>query len=497
MTVDQPGGDQAGAEQPGADQAGTDRPGTDQPQAARPGAARPRAGRPGMGRSGAAQLAAAVRQVLPSARADLDRLVRIPSVSADPAAAPHLRASAAAVAAMLRLAGLPAVEVLCVEDGQPAVLGRRPGPPGAPAVLLYAHHDVQPPGDRADWDSDPFQPTVRDGRLYARGAADDKAGIAVHLAALRAHGGQLPVGVTVLVEGEEEIGSPTLPRFLAAYRDRIPADVVVLADSANWTADVPALTTSLRGGVNVTVQVRTLRHGVHSGLYGGPVPDALTALCRLLATLHDECGDVAVAGLTRGTAPPLGLTEERLRADSGLLDGVQLIGSGRLTERLWACPAIAVIGIDAPPVQAAANTLVPAARAKVSMRVAPGDDAARARAALASHLESHAPWGVRVTVESSGTVAPYRARAGGNGYRAAHAALADAWGTPAVDVGVGGSLQFVTAFAEFAPDAEILITGVEDPDTRAHGANESLHLAVFERACLAEALLLRKIGETG
>jgi cysteinylglycine-S-conjugate dipeptidase len=227
------------------------------------------------------------------------------------------------------------------------------------------------------------------------------------------------------------------------------------------------------------------------------VPDALTALCRLLATLHDERGNVAVAGLTRGTAQPLGLTEERLRADSGLLDGVQLIGTGRLTDRLWACPAIAVIGIDAPPVQTAANTLVPAARAKVSMRVAPGDDAARACAALASHLESHAPWGVRVTVESGGTVAPYLARAGGKGYRAAHAALADAWGAPAVDIGVGGSLQFVTAFAEFAPDAEILITGVEDPDTRAHGANESLHLAVFERACLAEALLLRKIGETG
>ncbi len=303
--------------------------------------------------------------------------------------------------------------------------------------------------------------------------------------------------MTVVVEGEEEIGSPSLPRFLAAYRDRIPADLVVLADSANWTADVPALTTSLRGGVNVTVQVRALRHGVHSGLYGGPVPDALTALCRLLATLHDDRGDVAVAGLARGTAQPLGLTEERLRADAGLLDGVRLIGTGRLTERLWTHPAITVIGIDAPPVQVASNTLVPVARAKVSMRVAPGDDAATARAALAAHLESHAPWGVHVTVESGGTVAPFRARAGGPAYRAARAALAEAWGAPAVDIGVGGSLQFVTAFAEFAPDAEILITGVEDPGTRAHGANESLHLAVFERACLAEALLLGQLAGAG
>ena len=448
-------------------------------------------------RLGSEPLASAVRRVLPSVRSDLERLVRIPSVSADPAAAAHLRASAGEVAGLLRRAGLPEVEVLTVEGGQPAVLGRRPGPPGAPTVLLYAHHDVQPAGDRAAWDSDPFEPQVRDGRLYGRGAADDKAGIAVHLAALRAHGDRLPVGVTVLVEGEEEVGSPSLPRFLAAYRDRIGADVVVLADSANWAADVPSLTTSLRGGANVTVQVQALRHGVHSGMYGGPVPDALTALCRLLATLHDEHGDVAVAGLARGTADPLDLTEEQLRAQAGLLDGVRLIGTGRLTERLWARPAVAVIGIDAPPVNEASNTLLPAARATVSLRVAPGDDETRARAALVSHLESHAPWGVRVTVQPGGTVAPYALREGGRAYRAAHAALAEAWGTPAVDMGVGGSLAFVTAFAGFAPGAEMLITGVEDPGTRAHGPNESLDLAVFERACLAEALLLRNLAEPG
>ena len=439
-------------------------------------------------------LASAVRRVLPSVRSDLERLVRIPSVSADPAAAPHLRASAGEVAALLRQAGLPEVEVLTVEGGQPAVLGRRPGPPGAPTVLLYAHHDVQPAGDRAAWDSDPFEPQVRDGRLYGRGAADDKAGIAVHLAALRAHGDRLPVGVTVLVEGEEEVGSPSLPRFLAAYRDRIGADVVVLADSANWAADVPSLTTSLRGGANVTVQVRALRHGVHSGMYGGAVPDALTALCRLLATLHDERGDVAVAGLARGGAAPVDLSEEQLRADSGLLDGVALTGTGSLAQRLWARPAIAVIGIDAPAVDAAANMLVPAARAKVSLRVAPGDDAARACAALAAHLETHAPWGARVTVAPARTIAPYSVRTGGAAYRAAHAALAEAWGRPAVDIGVGGSIAFVTAYAQLVPDAEILITGVEDPDTRAHGANEGLHLALFERACLAEALLLRNLA---
>jgi acetylornithine deacetylase/succinyl-diaminopimelate desuccinylase-like protein len=439
-------------------------------------------------------LTAAVRQVLPSVRADLERLVRIPSVSADPAAAPQLQASAAEVAALLREAGLPEVDVLTVDGGHPAVLGRRPGPPGAPTVLLYAHHDVQPPGQRADWDSDPFEPAVRNGRLYGRGTADDKAGIAVHLAALRAHGDRLPVGVTVLVEGEEEIGSPALAPFLDAFKDRLQADVVVFADAVNWTADVPALTTTLRGGTSVIVAVRTLDHGVHSGLYGGPVPDALTALCRLLATLHDERGDVAVPGLVRGTADPLDLTEAQLRTEAGLLDGVRLTGTGGLTERLWAAPAIAVIGIDAPSVQAASNTLIPAARAKVSLRVAPGDDGARAREALAAHLRANAPWGVQVTVQPGAVAAPYAASTDGRAHRAARMALTQAWGTPAIDIGAGGSIPFVTGYAGVFPDAEILVTGVEDPDTRAHGANESLNLAVFERACLAEALLLRNLA---
>jgi cysteinylglycine-S-conjugate dipeptidase len=442
-------------------------------------------------------LTAAVRQVLPSVRADLERLVRIPSVSADPAAAPQLKASADAVAGLLRQAGLPEVEIVAVEGGQPAVLARRPAPPGAPTVLLYAHHDVQPAGARADWDSDPFEPAERAGRLYARGAADDKAGIAVHLAALRAHGDQLPVGVIVLIEGEEEIGSPTLAPFLDAFSGRLRADVVVFADAVNWTVDVPALTTTLRGGTSVIVETRTLRHGVHSGLYGGPVPDALTALCRMLATLHDERGDVAVPGLVRGEADPLDLTEAQLRAEAGVLDGVRLTGTGSLTGRLWAGPAIAVIGIDAPSVQAASNTLIPAARAKVSMRIAPGDDAARARDALASHLRANAPWGVQVTVEPGALAAPYAAQAGGPARVAARAALTQAWGRRCVEIGVGGSIPFVTAYAELFGDAEILVTGVEDPDTRAHGANESLDLTVFERACLAETLLLRNIAQPG
>ena len=443
------------------------------------------------------QLASAVRQALPSVRADLERLVRIPSVSADPASAAQVQASAEETAALLRQAGLDSVEILSAGGGQPAVVGHRPAPAGAPTVLLYAHHDVQPTGSRADWDTDPFVPTERNGRLFGRGSADDKAGIAVHLAALRAHGDQLPVGVTVLVEGEEEIGSPTLAPFLAKYQDQLRADVVVFADAVNWTADTPSLTTSLRGGASVTVEVRTLHHGVHSGMFGGPAPDALTALCRLLATLHDERGDVAVPGLVRGSADPMDMTEERFRADAGVLDGVQLTGTGGLTERLWAHPSITITGIDAPSVAQSANVLVPSARARLSMRIAPGDDAAQAQAALVSYLETHAPWGVQVTVEPGFTAAPYAAPPGGPAYRAMHAALAEAWGTPAVDIGVGGSIPFVTAYGGIFPDAEILITGVEDPDARAHGANESLHLAMFERVCVAEALLLHRLAGPG
>jgi acetylornithine deacetylase/succinyl-diaminopimelate desuccinylase-like protein len=442
-----------------------------------------------------------VQHVLPAVRADLEQLVRIPSVSADPAAAPYLQASADAVAVLLRQAGLPQVDVVAAGGSQPAVLAHRPAPPGAPTVLLYAHHDVQPPGLRADWASDPFAPVVRDGRLYGRGAADDKAGIAVHLAALRAHGDALPVGVTVLIEGEEETGSPALGPFLDAYADRLKADVVVFADAVNWTADVPALTTTLRGGASVVVEVRTLAHGVHSGLYGGPVPDALTVLCRMLASLHDERGDVAVPGLVRATGTGTGthadtpdLTEAQFRAEAGMLDGVRLTGTGRLTERLWAGPAIAVTGIDAPSVQAASNTLIPAARAKVSLRVAPGDDPERAREALSAHLRAHAPWGAQVSIEPGATAAPYAVRPGGRASAAAHAALAQAWGTPAVEMGAGGSIPFVTAYVGLFPDAEVLVTGVEDPDTRAHAANESLHLATFERACLAEALLLSNLA---
>jgi cysteinylglycine-S-conjugate dipeptidase len=440
-------------------------------------------------------LRAAVQKVLPQVRADLADLVRIPSVSADPVRHDQVRRSASATAHLLERAGFPDVRVLSAPGGQPAVVARRPAPPGVPTVLLYAHHDVQPEGRLDAWDSAPFEPTERRGRLFGRGAADDKAGIAAHLAAIRAHGGQPPVGVTVFVEGEEEVGSPTLAAFLDEHRDLLVADAIVIADSANWQVGTPALTTSLRGLVDCEVEVRTLQHAVHSGMYGGPAPDALTTLCRLLATLHDDEGNVAVGGLTSGPAADLDYPEDRFRAEAGLVDRVRTIGTGSLVERLWTRPALSVLAVDAPTVAEASNTLVPSARAKVSMRVAPGDDAGRAMDALVRHLETHVPWGAQVEVRRGESAEPFAVAATGPAYDAARAAFRDAWdGTEPVDMGVGGSIPFIAAFAEAFPDAAILVTGVEDPDTRAHGANEGLHLAEFERVCLAEALLLEYLA---
>jgi acetylornithine deacetylase/succinyl-diaminopimelate desuccinylase-like protein len=440
------------------------------------------------------ELRAALRDVMPSVRADLEALVRIPSVSADPARAEEVRRSAAATADLFRAEGFDDVQILSSGGGAPAVVARKPGPEGAPTVLLYAHHDVQPTGDPAHWESDPFEPTERGDRLYGRGAADDKAGIAAHLAAIRAHGGTPPVGVTVFVEGEEEIGSPTLESFLAEHQDLLEADVIVIADSANWDIGTPALTTSLRGLVDCHVEVSTLHHGVHSGMFGGVVPDAVTTLVRLLSTLHDDEGNVAVEGMVSGPAAELHYPEERVRAEAGVREGVRLFGSGSLVERMWTKPAIAVVGFDATSTADASNTLIPSAKAKISVRVAPGDDPTRVMELLVEHLEKNVPWGAHLTVTRGETGHPTSIDATGPAYDVARSAFRDAWdGTEPVDMGIGGSIPFIAAFREAFPKAAVLVTGVEDPDTRAHGANEGLHLAEFERACLAEALLLARL----
>ncbi|MCC2319949.1 dipeptidase [Cellulomonas xiejunii] len=428
-------------------------------------------------------------------RADLEALVRIPSVSNAEFDQAHVEASATAVARLLADAGMPQVDVLRVTGrdgatGAPAVVARRPAPAGAPTVLLYAHHDVQPPGEDAHWSTEPFEPTQRGERLYGRGAADDKAGVVAHVGALRALGDELGVGVTVFVEGEEEIGSPTFVDFLHAHRDLLAADVIVVADSSNWKVGVPGLTTSLRGLVDLVVDVEVLDHAVHSGMFGGPLLDAPTLLARLITTLHDEQGDVAVAGLVHAADPQVDYDEADLRADAGVLEGVRLAGTGPLTARLWTRPSIGVIGLDAPRVASASNTLTPRASAKLSVRLAPGQDPAAAMAAMREHLLTHAPFGARVTVHEGEQGRPFQAPADSAGMRAARWAMGTSWGTPPVDIGVGGSIPFISDLLDVYPDATILVTGVEDPDSRAHGADESVHLGELERVVLAEALLL-------
>jgi acetylornithine deacetylase/succinyl-diaminopimelate desuccinylase-like protein len=382
------------------------------------------------------------------------------------------------------------------EDGRaPAVIARKAAPEGKPTVLLYAHHDVQPENDHSEWDSPPFEPTERDGRLYGRGAADDKAGIVAHLGAVRALGDDLGVGVTMFIEGEEEVGSDTLSDLLAQHRDLLAADVIVIADSSNWDIGVPALTTSLRGLVRVDVGVRTLTHAVHSGMWGGLVPDALMTLTRLLTTLYDEDGSVAIAGLHTGKAADVDYPADRLRAESGIAEGVEFIGHGSAVERLWAQPSLTITGLDAPKVDGASNTLTATARAKLSLRIAPGDTTQNALECLRAHLEQHVPFGAELDVQVVDTGEATQIDATGPAYDAARKAFTDAWdGVEPIDMGVGGSIPFIAEFLETFPEASVLVTGVEDPDTRAHGANEGLHLAEFRRVCLAEAFLLSNLA---
>jgi len=436
-----------------------------------------------------------VHDLLPGLIGDLEALVRIQSVSADPKRLDQVEESARKTAELLAAEGVGAEVVRAYDGAPPAVIGERTGPAGAPVVLLYAHHDVQPENDPADWDSPPFEPTVRGQRLYGRGAADDKAGIAVHVGALRALGDDLPVTVRFFIEGEEEVSSHTLPDLLGQYRDRLAADVIVIADAGNWDIGVPSLTTSLRGLVRVDVEVRTLTHAVHSGMWGGLVPDAIMALTRLLATLWTADGSPAVDGLVSAPAADVVYPEERLRAESGAAPGTSWIGTGSAVERLWTRPAITVTGLDAPKVTGASNTLVPAARARVTIRLAPGDTTANAITRLREHLGKHVPWGAQLTTTVVDSGEPTVLPADGPAYAAARSALAEAWnGTDPVDMGSGGSIPFIAQFQETFPSASILVTGVEDPDTRAHGPNEGLHLPEFERAVLGEALLLQRLG---
>ncbi|GAA2458811.1 dipeptidase [Agromyces soli] len=449
----------------------------------------------------------AVDAAFPGVVAELGRLVRIPSVSwpaFDPA---HVAESAEAVAELLRGTGvfeLVEIRRAPVEDGselgQPAIVARRAARNGRPTVLLYAHHDVQPPGKDEDWDTPPFEPTQRGDRLHGRGAADDKAGVMAHVGAIRAFAeasGDFDLGLSVFIEGEEEWASRSFGNFLRENRELLEADAIIVADSGNWDIDTPAITVALRGAVAFNLRVETLAHASHSGMFGGAVPDAMLAAIRMLGTMWDAEGAVAVEGLTSAELDIPAYDEAQLRAEAGLLDGVSPIGRGSILDRIWAQPAITVTGIDAPDVANASNTLIPSLRVRISARIAPGQDAGEAFDALRAHLEANAPFGAKLGFEDVDRGQAFLVDTSGWAVAETRAAMAEAWGKPAVDTGVGGSIPFIAELVEEFPGAQILVTGVEDPDSRAHSPNESLHLGVFKRALLSEALLFGRLNARG
>lgn len=439
----------------------------------------------------------------PATVAELVDLVAIPGIAWEAFDPNALDRSADAVAALIRSTGLDDVQILRVpkDDGTPggpAIVARKAAAPGRPTVVLYAHHDVQPPGDTALWNTEPFVATEVDGRLHGRGAADDKAGIMAHIASFRAAteilGTELDLGVTFFIEGEEEAGSPTFAAFLKEHRELLAGDVIVVADSANWKVGIPALTTSLRGLVDGTVEVRVADHAVHSGMFGGPLLDAPTILARLIATFHDEQGSVAIKGLAASYESDVEYPEADFRADSAMLPDMQLAGRGTIASRLWSQPALSVIGMDMPSVEMSSNTLLPSARAKISLRLAPGQDPAAAMAALSEHVAAHAPFGAQAVFTPGEAGQAFATDTSAPAARAAMWALGESWGVPAVETGMGGSIPFIADLKETFPGAQILVTGVEDPDSRAHSANESLHLGDFEKAVTAQALLLAAIN---
>jgi len=438
---------------------------------------------------------------IPAALADLGALVRIPSIAWPSFDQTQLGRSAEAIAALVRdtgvfedvritTAAIPGTD----EQGQPAILATRAARNGRPTVLLYAHHDVQPPGDEALWETPPFEPTVRDGRLYGRGAADDKAGVMAHIGAVRALrealGDDFDLGVALFIEGEEEYGSRSFSTFLSDNADALRSDVIVVADSGNWDSRTPAVTVSLRGNARFTLTVRTLEHASHSGMYGGAVPDAMMATIRLLNSLWNEDGSVAVAGMTERDAATPDYSEETLRDEAGLPEGVTPIGSGSILGRIWNKPAITVIGMDATSVAAASNTLAPTMTVVVSARVAPGQSARAAYEAMETHLRAHAPFGAQLEFGDLDLGDGFLVDTSGWAVAAVREALEGGYGVEPVDIGVGGSIPFISDLVREFPGAQILVTGVEDPHSRAHSPNESLHLDTFRHAVISEALLL-------
>ncbi|MFD4507852.1 dipeptidase [Streptomyces sp. NPDC058457] len=441
-------------------------------------------------------VAETVAALLPRAKAELAELVAFKSV-ADFAQFPKSESEGAAnwVADALRAEDFTDVAVLDTPDGTQSVYGYLPGPAGAKTVLLYAHYDVQPPLDEAAWTTPPFELTERDGRWYGRGAADCKGGLIMHLLALRAlkANGGVPVNVKVIAEGSEEMGTGGLERYAEQHPELLTADAIVIGDTGNFRVGLPTVTTTLRGMTMVRIQIDTLRGNLHSGQFGGAAPDALAALIRVLDSVRAEDGSTTVDGLAPHTRwEGLEYDEEQFRRDAKVLDGVELIGDGSVADRIWARPAVTVLGIDCPPVVGATPSVQASARALVSLRVPPGVDAAEAGKLLQAHLEAHTPWGARVRTETVGQGQPFRADPTSPAYRAMADAMAVAYPDETMQyAGQGGSIPLCNTLASLYPQAEILLIGLSEPEAQIHAVNESVSPQELERLSVAEALFLR------
>ncbi|MFD8089631.1 dipeptidase [Streptomyces malaysiensis] len=448
-----------------------------------------------------APLAATVAALQPRARAELAELVAFKSV-ADPAQFPRSECEAAAgwVADALRAEGFEEVALLDTPDGTQSVYGFLPGPAGAPTVLLYAHYDVQPPLDEDAWHTPPFELTERDGRWYGRGAADCKGGVIMHLTALRAlkENGGVPVNVKMIVEGSEEQGTGGLERYAETNPELLTADTIVIGDAGNFRVGLPTVTATLRGMTLLRISVDTLEGNLHSGQFGGAAPDALAALIRALDSLRAEDGSTTVKGLDPDAEwDGLQYPEEDFRKDAKVLDGVGLIGSGTVADRIWARPSVTVLGIDCPPVIGATPSVQASARALVSLRVPPGVAAEEANRLLAEHLRSSVPWGARLSVEQIGQGQPFRADTTSPAYAAMREAMRLAYdGQEMAIAGQGGSIPLCNTLASLYPEAELLLIGLSEPEAQIHAVNESVSPEELEKLSLTEALFLGMYAES-
>jgi len=436
-----------------------------------------------------------IDSLMPGVLADLKRLVGHASVAFPGFPPEPVHAMKDDVLQLFRAAGVADAHPLAVGGNYPAVYGEIPAPPGMPTVLLYAHYDVQPAPPEQGWTTDPWRATDgEDGRIYGRGAADDKSGVVTHLGTLRAFGGRPPVGVKILIDGEEETASP-LNAFILANPELFAADAYLIADTGNVRCGEPVLTTNLRGNAICVFSLTTLESAVHSGLFGGAAPDALLAMIRLLSTLHTPEGDVAVEGLHGFDWPGAAFPEEEFRAAAGVLDGVDLTGTGSIASRLWSKPSLTVLGLDAPATATAVGALVPSATAKLSLRIPSGCDPQHQLDLLLAHLRKHTPASAQLEIIRTATSPPFSVDPGGRAIEAAREAMSRAFGRPAAEIGCGGSIPLCEALQAIAPEAGLILWGAEDTArARIHAPQESVDPDEIRKLILAQVLLMGYLG---